>query len=174
MDGTRPRPRRRHLGSKDEALARALDLENYVGHLIRRAEQVHTALWAAHVSRDVTSQQFAVLNALARTPGIDQRTLATATSLDRSTVNHIVRRLTDQQYVTQVRDEADRRRTLIDLTPDGDRLLSSLTPAAERVNEQLLEALPSAERAIAVGILRKIAGMDSDLSNSPRAENDER
>ncbi|CAM5692386.1 hypothetical protein SGLAM104S_05571 [Streptomyces glaucescens] len=86
-------------------VARALELHNYVGHLIRRAEQVHTALWYRHVSRDITSQQFAVLNALSRDPGIDQRTLARHTSLDRSTVNHMVRRLTDQGYVTQVRDE---------------------------------------------------------------------
>ena len=142
-------------------MVRALDLEDYVGHLIRRAEQVHTALWAAHVSREVTSQQFAVLNALARDPGIDQRTLATATSLDRSTVNHIVRRLTDQRYVTQVRDEEDRRRTLVDLTPDGEQLLGSLIPAAENVNEQLLEALPAAERDLAVSVLRKISHLDS-------------
>ncbi|WP_405009952.1 MarR family winged helix-turn-helix transcriptional regulator [Kitasatospora sp. NBC_01539] len=141
-------------------MVRALDLEDYVGHLIRRAEQVHTALWAAHVSREVTSQQFAVLNALARDPGIDQRTLATATSLDRSTVNHIVRRLTDQRYVTQVRDEEDRRRTLVDLTPDGEQLLGSLIPAAENVNEQLLEALPAAERDLAVSVLRKISHLD--------------
>ena len=153
-------------------MARALDLENYVGHLIRRAEQVHTALWATHVSREVTSQQFAVLNALARNPGIDQRTLATATSLDRSTVNHIVRRLTDQQYLTQVRDDADRRRTLLDLTPHGDRLLSALTPAAESINEQLLDALPPGERAMAVSVLRQIARMDSEPSTIKPGQDD--
>lgn len=145
------------------ARARSLELDRYVGHLIRRAEQVHTALWAAHVSREVTSQQFAVLNALARQPGIDQRTVAAATSLDRSTVNHIVRRLTDQGHVTQVRDEADRRRTLLDLTPGGRHLLDALIPSAERINEQLLEALPEPERDLAVSVLRKIACMDGTL-----------
>ncbi|MCX5344533.1 MarR family winged helix-turn-helix transcriptional regulator [Streptomyces atratus] len=141
-------------------MARALDLENYIGHLIRRAEQVHTAMWAAQVSQEVTSQQFAVLNALRQQPGIDQRTLASGTSLDRSTVNLIVRRLTDQKYVTQVRDAADRRRTLLSLTDDGDRLLSSLIPPAQRVNEQLLSALPASERASAVSVLRTIADME--------------
>ncbi|WP_405688989.1 MarR family winged helix-turn-helix transcriptional regulator [Streptomyces sp. NBC_00057] len=141
-------------------MARALDLENYIGHLIRRAEQVHTAMWAAQVSQEVTSQQFAVLNALRQQPGIDQRTLASVTSLDRSTVNLIVRRLTDQEYVNQVRDGADRRRTLLSLTDDGDRLLSSLIPPAQRVNEQLLSALPASERASAVSVLRTIADME--------------
>ncbi|WP_406384683.1 MarR family winged helix-turn-helix transcriptional regulator [Streptomyces sp. NBC_01618] len=141
-------------------MARALNLENYIGHLIRRAEQVHTAMWAAQVSQEVTSQQFAVLNALRQQPGIDQRTLASVISLDRSTVNLIVRRFTDQQYVTQVRDAADRRRTLLSLTDDGDRLLSSLIPPAQRVNEQLLSALPASERASAVSVLRTIADME--------------
>lgn len=143
-------------------MGRALELHNYVGHLIRRAEQVHTALWYRHVSREITSQQFAVLNALSREPGIDQRTLARLTSLDRSTVNHMVRRLTDQHYVTQVRDEEDRRRTLLSLTDEGADLLDSLIGPAEQINEQLLSALPGNERQQAVDILRKIASMDDE------------
>ncbi|MFF4674241.1 MarR family winged helix-turn-helix transcriptional regulator [Streptomyces sp. NPDC001279] len=145
-------------------MARALDLENYIGHLIRRAEQVHTALWSRHVSRGVTSQQFSVLNALGREPGIDQRTLAHLTSLDRSTVNLIVRRLTDQQYVSQVRDEKDRRRTLLRLTDEGAELLSSLIPPAEEINEQLLQSLPADQRSLAVDILRRIALLGDELN----------
>ncbi|MEU3100616.1 MarR family winged helix-turn-helix transcriptional regulator [Streptomyces griseoflavus] len=149
-------------------MAHALELHNYVGHLIRRAEQVHTALWYRHVSREITSQQFAVLNALSRDPGIDQRTLARFTSLDRSTVNHIVRRLAEQHYVSQVRDEEDRRRTLLSLTDQGAELLGSLIGPAKAVNEQLLDALPGDERKLAVDVLRKIASLDAEaLGDSP-------
>lgn len=146
-------------------VARALELHNYVGHLIRRAEQVHTSLWYRHVSREITSQQFAVLNTLSRDPGIDQRTLARLTSLDRSTVNHIVRRLTEHHYVTQVRDEEDRRRTLLSLTDEGAELLDSLIGPAIDINQQLLDALPRDERQLAVDILRSIASLDDE---SPR------
>ncbi|MGV9503813.1 MarR family winged helix-turn-helix transcriptional regulator [Streptomyces sp. NPDC003642] len=149
-------------------MAQALELQNYIGHLIRRAEQVHTALWYRHVSREITSQQFAVLNALSRDPGIDQRTLARFTSLDRSTVNHIVRRLTDQHYVSQVRDEEDRRRTLLSLTDQGVELLDSLIGPAKTINEQLLGVLPGDERKLALNILRKIASLDAEaLSDGP-------
>ncbi|MFF5898672.1 MarR family winged helix-turn-helix transcriptional regulator [Streptomyces argenteolus] len=141
-------------------MARALELHTYVGHLLRRAEQVHTALWFRHVSREITSQQFAVLNALRQEPGIDQRTLGHRTSLDRSTVNQMVRRLTDQGYLDQVRDEEDRRRTLVSLTDGGAELLDTLIPPAKRINEQLLESLSESERALATDILRKIASMD--------------
>ncbi|MFJ3445757.1 MarR family winged helix-turn-helix transcriptional regulator [Streptomyces sp. NPDC086081] len=149
-------------------MAQALELQNYVGHLIRRAEQVHTALWYRHVSREITSQQFAVLNALSRDPGIDQRTLARFTSLDRSTVNHIVRRLTDQHYVSQVRDEEDRRRTLLSLTDQGAELLDSLIGPAKTVNEHLLDVLHGDERKLAVDVLRKIASLDAEtISDGP-------
>jgi DNA-binding MarR family transcriptional regulator len=144
-------------------VARALELPNYIGHLIRRAEQVHTALWTQHVSREITSQKFAILNALSRDPGIDQRTLARLTSLDRSTVNQMIRRLTDQQFVSQVRDEDDRRRTLLSLTDEGAELLDSLIAPAERINELLLGSLPAGERAIAVDILSRLASLDEAL-----------
>ncbi|WP_159401227.1 hypothetical protein [Streptomyces sp. NRRL B-24484] len=63
-------------------------------------------------------------------------------------------------------DEADCRRTLLNLTASGDQLLNELVPPAERIDEQLLEALPDAERSLAVGILRKIAYLDHDLAGS--------
>ncbi|MBM7054319.1 MarR family winged helix-turn-helix transcriptional regulator [Streptomyces durocortorensis] len=139
-------------------MTQALDLEAYVGHLIRRAEQKHTALWSAQVSREVTSQQFAVLNALAASPGIDQRTLAAATSLDRSTVNIILRRLTDHAYVSQNRDPEDRRRTVLRLTAEGIRLIETLIPRAQSVNSELLQVLPAGDREAALRILRRLAG----------------
>lgn len=42
----------------------SLDLDGYAGHLVRRAEQVHTSLWSRFVPETKTSRQFAVLNAL--------------------------------------------------------------------------------------------------------------
>jgi DNA-binding MarR family transcriptional regulator len=72
----------------------------------------------------------------------------------------MVRRLTDQRYVKQVRDEEDRRRTLLSLTDEGADLLDCLIGPAEQINEQLLGALPGNERQQAVDILRKIAAMD--------------
>ncbi len=143
-------------------MVQALELDAYIGYLIRRCEQVHTALWAAHVSRDITSQQFAVLNTLARRPEVDQRTLAGEASLDRSTVNVIVRRLADQGYVQQVRHERDRRRTVLCLTPDGARLLEELIPLAQGINQQMLDVLPSQDRTTALRLLKTLA--EAELS----------
>lgn len=145
-----------------QRMVQALQLDAYIGYLIRRCEQVHTALWAAHVSRDITSQQFAVLNSLARRPEVDQRTLAAEASLDRSTVNVMVRRLADQGYVEQVRHERDRRRTILCLTQDGVRLLEELIPPAQRINQQMLDVLTPQDGATALRLLKTLA--EADLS----------
>jgi DNA-binding MarR family transcriptional regulator len=143
-------------------MVQALQLDAYIGYLIRRCEQVHTALWSAQVSREITSQQFAVLNTLARRPEVDQRTLAEEASLDRSSVNVIVRRLADRGYVQQVRHDRDRRRTVLRLTPDGARLLEGLIPPAQNINQRMLDVLPTQDRATALRLLKMLA--ESHLS----------
>ncbi|MFD6247089.1 MarR family winged helix-turn-helix transcriptional regulator [Streptomyces roseolus] len=138
-------------------MSRALDLDRYAGHLIRRAEQVHTSLWSRFVSETVTSQQFAVLNAVRDREGIDQSTVAQLTSLDRSTAHHIVRRLSDQNHLTRTQDPADRRRTLLALTDEGRQLHAALAPAAERINGELLAVFPYEERDEVMRILSRLA-----------------
>jgi DNA-binding MarR family transcriptional regulator len=135
----------------------ALDLDRYAGHLIRRAEQVHTALWSRHVSETVTSQQFAVLNALRGGEGVDQSTVARLTSLDRSTAHHIVRKLGEQHYLSRTRDTMDRRRILLALTDEGRRLHTALAPAAERINGELLAVFPSGEWDDVMRVLAQLA-----------------
>ncbi|MFE9137574.1 MarR family winged helix-turn-helix transcriptional regulator [Streptomyces sp. NPDC007355] len=135
----------------------ALDLDRYAGHLIRRAEQVHTSLWSKFVSEAVSSQQFAVLNALRQSPGIDQSTVARLTSLDRSTAHHIVRRLTAQRCVNRTGDLADRRRTLLALTAEGRKLHASLAPAAEKINDELLAVFPDELRSEVLRVLARIS-----------------
>jgi DNA-binding MarR family transcriptional regulator len=134
----------------------ALDLNRYAGHLIRRAEQVHTALWCRYVSETITSQQFAVLNTLRNGEGLDQRTVARLTSLDRSTIHHIVRRLTERNHVSRARDEQDRRRTLLALTAEGRALHAALAPSAERINDELLSVFPTEERGELMRLLTRL------------------
>src|SRR5437588_291852 len=69
------------------------DLLSMPGHLIRRAQQVHTTIWAEVVGTELTSVQFAILFALETTPGLDQRSLGERIAVDPSTLAEICRRL---------------------------------------------------------------------------------
>ena len=119
----------------------------HVGHLVRLAQQVHSRLWSSVVSQEVTSPQFLLLSVLDKTPDIDQRTAAGAASLDRSTGSELIARLARRGLIERRRDELDMRRFLLRLTPEGEELLSELLPAIRRLNETMIELVPSEHRA---------------------------
>lgn len=68
----------------------AVDLSTHPGHLARRLQQAHYLLWNTMVSEEITSPQFAVLNALVAEPGLDQRTVGERVGLDRSTIAEVI------------------------------------------------------------------------------------
>lgn len=133
-----------------------LRLRSAPGHLIRRAQQVHTLFWAEEVSSELTSVQFAVLNALRASPGIDQRTLGRQVRLDRSTVGDVVVRLMRRGFVERTRDAHDGRRNLLRLTRAGGSVHAEVLPGVRRVQRRLLAPLSPEERTTFLRLVRKI------------------
>jgi predicted transcriptional regulator len=93
----------------------AVDLTTHPGHLARRLQQAHYLLWNTMVSEEITSPQFAVLNALVAEPGLDQRTVGERVGLDRSTIAEVISRLGRRGLLDKVRDPQDGRRFLLRL-----------------------------------------------------------
>lgn len=123
------------------------ELSRYTGYLVRRAQQVHAALWQHELRSEVTSVQFGVLSLLDRNPGIDQRALGELLQLDRSTIADVVLRLETRGYLCRDRDEGDRRRKILTLTAAGRAELDGLWAHAETVNEALVSGLEPEDRA---------------------------
>ena len=126
----------------------------HVGHLIRRAQQIHTLLWNSEVSDEVTSPQVLVLVALSRAPGMDQRTLGASVSLDRSTTADVVDRMMKRGLLERTRDPNDRRRNILRLTIEGAELLKSIAPKTETMNAHLISVLPIEDQAELIRLLR--------------------
>ncbi len=122
------------------------DLANAPGHLIRRAQQVHTSVWASVVGEDLTSSQFAVLNVLHDKPGIDQTTLSQLASLDTSTCQDIVARLKQKGLIERVRDATDGRRWLLRLSEKGSQTRAMVVPKVMQVGEVLLGSMSQQDR----------------------------
>lgn len=127
------------------------------GHLIRRAQQVHTAIWARRLDGELTGPQYAVLVSLAQEPGIDQTRLAELASLDKNSTADIVRRLVRQGWVTRSADEGDRRRRILQLSAPAKVAMRHITPVARLVQEDLLDPVPAGQRAAVVEMLASIA-----------------
>lgn len=120
--------------------------DSVVGHLLRRAQQLHASLWAHHVPGEITSTQYAVLTVLALRPGIDQVRVSRLASLDTSTTAELVRRLVKRGLVDRTRSTEDTRKYVLHLTSTGTEIVRRSTGPALRVNEKLLSSL-SAEDA---------------------------
>lgn len=144
------------------AIEDGFDLDFAPGHLIRRAQQVHTSVWASVVGEDLTSPQFAVLNILYARPGIDQTMLSSLASLDTSTCQDIVARLRHKGLIERSKDGSDGRRWLLRLSERGKITRNQVVPKVREVGEILLRSLDPDDRATLTRLLYEVArGIDS-------------
>lgn len=129
-------------------MTHSFDLAAAPGHLIRRAHQISVAIFNEHLSAaDVTPVQFAILNALHDTPGVDQITLAKHVAFDPATSGSVIGRLESKGWVERRADEADRRRKLLVLTPEGLQALQGMIAAVSAVQAEILAPLSPQDQA---------------------------
>lgn len=127
------------------------------GHLIRLAQQRHTALWSEEFGSQVTGPQFAVLRVLAAEGPSPQSTLAERAALDRSSASEVLRRLEGRGWTGRRPEPGDRRARLASLTGEGRDLLESVSAGVERVQRRILEPVPPGDRGRLVEVLAAVA-----------------
>ena len=136
--------------------ADAYRLEQQVGHLLRRANQRHLALFSARLP-DLTPRQFAALAKLHERGPASQNQLGRCTAMDAATVKGVIDRLVKRGLVTTAPSPDDRRRLIVSLSEAGAALFAELAPAAFEVTEETLAPLDPAERRRLVELLERIA-----------------
>jgi DNA-binding MarR family transcriptional regulator len=130
----------------------------HTGHLIRRAQQRHAALWQERVSAEVSSVQYAALAVLERMPGASQSELGAELDLDRSTIADLVSRLERRGVIERSPHESDRRRYSLRLTAAGLAEVDRLRPLVSEANATLTEGLSAGELATLRMLLKRILG----------------
>lgn len=128
------------------------------GHLIRRLHQQSTQVFQAHTQAaglDLTSVQFAALDAVAQAPDIDQASLAAVIGFDRATLGGVVDRLETKGLLQRVVSAQDRRARQLRLTRAGERLLATSRPVVEQLQQHILAGLSAAERRQFLALARK-------------------
>ncbi|WP_406445273.1 MarR family winged helix-turn-helix transcriptional regulator [Streptomyces sp. NBC_00631] len=129
------------------------------GALLRTVQQVHDRLWQELVPGGYTSPQFAVLHRLRMRPGIDQRTLGAALSLDKATVAELLARMDRAGLVARERAADDARRNALRLTGEGRAAFLNLAPWAAQVQLRLTTALSPDETGRFLHLMRTVAGV---------------
>lgn len=120
-------------------------LSKFTGSLVRRAQQRHVAVWLSEVSTEITSVQYAALEILQKTPGINQRQLGDELDVDRSTIADLVARMVRNDLIERSDDPVDKRSYVLFLTSEGKKNLATLRPRVEEVERILTARLTSRE-----------------------------
>ncbi|MDZ7812497.1 MAG: MarR family transcriptional regulator [Ideonella sp.] len=148
--------------------ASAVDLDTLPGHHIRRLHQIAVAVFLQETeAHGVTPVQFAALQAVANTPGLDQRSLAARIGLDTSTLANVVDRLETRGWMQRNASPEDKRVRLLSLTHEGEQLLTGVLPDMHRAQERILAPLPKAERKEFMRMLRTLVDANNELSRAP-------
>jgi DNA-binding MarR family transcriptional regulator len=132
-------------------------LEGSATHLLHRATQCATELFAAEAGKDgLTARQFAILATIAENEGVSQTGLVQRTGIDRSTLADVIRRMISKGLILRKRTKDDARAYAVRLSEKGWRVLETAEPGATKADQRLLAGLSSAERKQFVDNLEKL------------------
>lgn len=131
-----------------------------VGHLLRAARRLHSAIKDHPTPGLLTPTQFAVLLALCRLPKIDQRTVSELASIDQATVSETVRRLQRKGLVQVDRDPADARRRLLSPAGEAASLVRADSSRLMIADREILARLSPQERDDLIHDMTAIAYAD--------------
>jgi DNA-binding MarR family transcriptional regulator len=127
-------------------------------HLLHRAGQSAAEIFGNEMTAGLTPRQLAVLMTVAHSEGASQTRIVEATGIDRSTLADVVRRLVKRKLLQRRRTRQDARAYAVTLTEEGWRVLRAAEPVAKRVDQHVLDALPTGRREQFIGSLLAIVG----------------
>jgi MarR family transcriptional regulator, lower aerobic nicotinate degradation pathway regulator len=106
--------------------------------------------------RGAHTSQFAVLNALDEFGSYSQATLVRRLGMDRSDMVATLDLLEDRGFVTRAPDPTDRRRNIVQLTPQGRREFARLVELVDAAQERVFSGLSARERADLHALLLRV------------------
>ena len=132
-------------------------LEEQVGFLLRRAQQRHTAIFAARIGKhQLTPTQFATLAKIHDEGTVSQNKLGRLTAMDPATMQGVIARLLDRGFIDRTADPGDRRRALLRLTDEGRAAFLASAPNGKVISRETLAPLDAKERAAFLRLLAKL------------------
>ncbi|MBL8662100.1 MAG: MarR family transcriptional regulator [Candidatus Odyssella sp.] len=148
--------------------AAPFDLYETPGFLVRRLHQiVVSACYEGWGGLDISPVQYGALMAVRAFPGIDQRGLARAIAIDRSSIGAVSGQLERRGLIARRTGRRDKRNKELFLTARGAAVLRRAQPLAWEIQDRILAPLPARERAEFVRLLAKLVERNNALSRAP-------
>ncbi len=153
--------RARAAAKPDADADAALDdsrLTHLVGYASSRAAIRMRRVFTQHFAPlDLKVVDFSILMLVAANPKVNQKQLGQALDISPPNMAVTLDRLVERGWVERVRSTTDRRAMLIHLTKDGSALVARAEKIAATMENPALRALTSAERALLIELLMKVA-----------------
>ncbi|GGT22256.1 MarR family winged helix-turn-helix transcriptional regulator [Nonomuraea spiralis] len=124
----------------------------------RLKQGLATAETAAVREHGLSLWGYTVLTAVVEAPARTQLALAQAVSVDKSKLVLILDELEDAGLVLRRPDPADRRARIIEVTPEGSRVLTAARTDVETIEDRLLDDLEPSAQATLRSALRHLVG----------------
>jgi DNA-binding MarR family transcriptional regulator len=139
-------------------------------HLLHRAEQLAADRFMQLVGGTITLRQFAVLAAIAESPGLSQSDLVRATGVDRSTLADMMNRMEQRNWITRTASVSDARAHSVRLATAGATILAAATHHARAADAAILDLLPRTKRKAFLGTLTKLSKLSDELAAKAERE----
>jgi DNA-binding MarR family transcriptional regulator len=102
--------------------------------------------------------EWRVLAVLGRYPGLSANEVAERTAMDKVAISRAVARLLENDRIRRTVHSGDRRRSVLALTPKGQRIYDQIAPRALEYERELLRVLDATEREWLDRLLTKLTG----------------
>ena len=132
------------MASSPDSPSRLAELPSWL--VGQAALHAHRVVAATLSEAGVRKHHFAVLLALDEHGASSQAELGRRLWIDRSDLHGVLNDLERDGLVERARDERDRRRNVVGLTPAGTRALADLDARVQTAQDELLEPLSRGER----------------------------
>ena len=133
--------------------------------LSNRISQAIAARYARRFGIGVT--EWRVIAVLGRYPGLSAGAVAARTAMDKVAVSRAVARLLERGLVERDTHGDDRRRSVLALSRNGQRIYDDIAPLALDLERRLLSRLDRDERAALDALLDKLADGIEHLADAP-------
>ena len=136
-------------------------LTHLVGYAASRAAIEMRKVFARHMKPlDLKVVDFSILMLVAAIPEVNQKRIGQALDISAPNVAVTLDRLVERGWVQRVRSDKDRRAQHIHLTPKGRDLVQRAEKISLTMEDAALRVLSSAERALLIELLLKVAGAE--------------
>jgi DNA-binding MarR family transcriptional regulator len=138
------------------------------GYLVRRLHQICVSVFLNKSNEyGLTHIQYAALQAVQFSPGIDQARLGRLIATDRQTTSNVVSRLSKSHLLQ--RKQKDKRTNALYLTGAAKALIQVMQPYVPEIDDTILKPLSAKERITFMRLLTKLVSVNNDLSRAPQS-----